>query len=68
MMAFEMKSLPVQEAETLNPCLQLKKALPEPPGNARIALAVTTSFLTHAAPNVNSLHNKIQAHQPLIAN
>lgn len=66
--AFELKSLPVQEAETLNPFPQLKKDLPEPPGNARMEVAVTTSLLTHAAPNVNSLHNKIQTHKALIAN
>lgn len=66
--AFELKSLRVQEAETLNPFPQLKKDLPKPPGNARMEVAVITSFLTHAAPNVNSLHNKIQTHKALIAN
>lgn len=55
--AFKLKSLPVQEAETLNPFPQLKKALHEPPRNARMEVSVTTSFSTHAATNVNSLHN-----------
>lgn len=67
-MAFELKSLPAQEAETLNPFPQLEKALPEPPGNARMEVAVTTFFSTHAAPNVNYLHNKIQSHKTSIAN
>lgn len=67
-MHFELKSLPVQEAETLNPFPQLKKALPEPPGNARMEVSVTASFSTHAAPNVNSLHNKIQVNKALIVN
>lgn len=67
-MAFELKSLSVQEAETLNPFPKLRKALPESPGNARMEVSVTTSFSTHAAPNVGSLHNKIQVHKAFIAN
>lgn len=66
-MAFELKSLPVQEAEALNPFPLLKKALPEPPGNARMEVTVTSSFPTHAAPSVNSLHSKIQAYKALVA-
>lgn len=41
---FELESLPVQEAAAPNPFPQLKKALPEPPGNARMEVTVTASF------------------------
>lgn len=35
-MVLELKSLPMQEAEAPNPFPLLKKALSEPPGNARM--------------------------------
>lgn len=43
-MVLELKSLLVQETEALNPFPQLKKALPEAPGNARMGGTATTSL------------------------
>lgn len=43
-MVLELKSLLVQEAEAPNPFPHLKKALFEPPGNARMKVRVATSF------------------------